>query len=125
MQKSPDAKDMNVVNSSCGDMGPKSAAQVNPDPDKKGQQSLTKTKMHGAFKLIALSCGQLFGDDDIYNKRPRFATATCVSQTGFVWEINGNEFKSLIEKVDESRIEVKKQLYTKQMQIKERLEMIE
>ena len=125
MQKPPDAKDLNVVNSSCGDMGPKSAAQINPDPDKKGQQSLAKIKMHGAFKLIALSCGQLFGDDDIYNKRNRLATATCVSQTGFVWEINAYEFKSLLEKVDESMIEINKQLYTKQMIIKDRLEMIE
>ena len=37
LQISPSLGDMKVVNSALGDMGPKSAAQVNPDPSKSGQ----------------------------------------------------------------------------------------
>jgi len=106
---------MRVINSSLGDMGPKSAAQVNPEPGKIGQQTLMKTKMHGAFKLIALASGQLFGDDDVIGERNRLATATCISHTGYVWRINKEEFFRRIESVEESKFEVRKQLYSKQM----------
>lgn len=44
--------DQKVVHSSLGDKGPKSAAQTNPNPEKSDQQTLAKTRMHGAFKLI-------------------------------------------------------------------------
>lgn len=33
----PNIDDMKVINSALGDLGPKSAAQVNPEPGKTGQ----------------------------------------------------------------------------------------
>lgn len=97
LQDYPDHKDLKVINSSLGDKGPKSASQANPIPGKSDQQVLSKTKMHGAFKLIALSTGQLMGDDDIVAKRSRLATATCVSQTGKVYRIDATEFFKKLE----------------------------
>lgn len=81
--------------------------------------------MHGAFKLLSLSTGQMCGDDDVINNRTRFATATCTSHKGTVYRIEAAEFFRRIEHVEEAKIEIRKQLYTKQMQIKERLTMIE
>ena len=57
LQEQPVLEDQKVIKSSVGDMGPKSAAQTNPVPGKLGQQTLSKTKMHGSFKLISLSTG--------------------------------------------------------------------
>ena len=85
------------MHSSLGDKGPKSAAQTNPNPEKSDQQTLAKTRMHGAFKLISLNTGQLFGDDDVVVGRERMATATCVSHSGLVFRINSQEFLKRIE----------------------------
>ena len=81
--------------------------------------------MHGAFKLIALSTGQLMGEDDMIAKRSRLATATCVSQKGKVYRIDATEFFKKIELQHETKIEFHKQLYSKQLHMKSRLEMIE
>ena len=70
LQENPNHKDLKVVNSSLGDLGPKSAAQVNPMPGK-NNQTLAKTKMHGTFNLLSLASGQLFGDEDVIGERPR------------------------------------------------------
>ena len=113
------------MHSSLGDKGPKSAAQTNPNPEKSDQQSLAKTKMHGAFKLISLYTGQLFGDDDVVVGRERMATCTCQSHEGLVFRISGTEFLKRIEQMEETKIEFHKQLFTKQKQQRERLEMIE
>lgn len=69
--------------------------------------------MHGAFKLIALSSGQLFGDDDVINKKPRFATVTCTSSSGVVFRIEAGEFFRKIETVEETKMEIRKQLFSK------------
>ena len=50
-------EDLKVVKSSVADLGPMSAISINPQPGKTGIQSLAKTKMHGAFKLIQLASG--------------------------------------------------------------------
>ena len=100
--------DLKVVKSALGDQNPKSAAQINPTPGKEGQQTLTKTKMHGAFKLISLASGQMFGDDDVINKNPRFATVTCTSRTGVIFRIEASEFFRKIESVEETKIEIRK-----------------
>ena len=81
--------------------------------------------MHGSFKLISLSKGQLFGDDDVIEERPRIATATCVSHVGCVFRIDSAEFFRRIESSEETKTEVRKQLYSKQVQTKQRLAMIE
>ena len=57
LQEHPRVDELKVVKSALGDQGPKSAAQANPTPGKLDQQTLTKTKMHGAFKLISLASG--------------------------------------------------------------------
>ena len=124
MQEQPNQKELKVVNSALGDLGPKSAAQVNPMPGK-NNQTLAKTKMHGAFKLLSLATGQLFGDEDVIGERPRQTTATCVSHTGSVFKIDATDFFRQIEAKEESKIEVRKQLYTKEMHIKSRCDMIE
>lgn len=114
-----------MVHSSLGDKGSKSAAATNPDPSKTDHQTLTKKKMHGAFKLISLFSGQLFGDEDVVNERVRTATATCVSHVGVVYKINAAEFLKRIEQLEETKIEFHKQLFSKQRKLGERSEMIE
>ncbi len=65
--------------------------------------------MHGAFKLIALSMGQLIGDDDIMGSaHERLATATCVSQTGMVYQMDADEFLRKLESSEETKIEFHK-----------------
>ena len=81
--------------------------------------------MHGAFKLIALSTGQLMGEDDMIAERPRLATATCVSQKGKVYRIDAPEFFKKLELTYETKVEFHKQLYSKQTHMQSRLEMIE
>ena len=56
-QDTKNVEEMKVVKSALGDLGPKSANAVNPNPGKTGQESLAKKKMHGEFKLITLSTG--------------------------------------------------------------------
>ena len=111
-----------VFHSSLGDKGPKSAAQTNPNPEKSNQQTLAKTHYHGAFKLMSLQNGHLFGDDDVVASRDqgmvvsraRLATATCMSHTGFVFKISGHEFLKRIEMSDETNLVFNRQLYAKQ-----------
>jgi len=54
------------------------------------------------------------GDDDVINSRQRFATATCVSKKGTLYRIEAAEFFRRIEIVEDAKIEIRKQLYTKQ-----------
>lgn len=81
--------------------------------------------MYGNFKLITLMSGQLFGDDDVKNERCRFATATCISHTGIIRRIEKEEFARRVEAIEDTAFELKKQLYTREMKMKERLDMIE
>ena len=64
--------------------------------------------MHGAFKLIALSIGQLMGEDDVIAERPRLATATCVSQKGKVYRMDATEFFKKLEQNQDTKIEFHK-----------------
>ena len=74
--------------------------------------------MHGAFKLIQLASGQLFGDDDVIGHRSRLATATCVSHEGKVYKIEAQQFFARIESVEESKVEIRMQLFQKETQMK-------
>ena len=67
----------------------------------------------------------MFGDDDVIENRNRMTTATCNSHGGLVYRIDSQEFFRRIEHIEDTRIEVRKQLYTKQKQMDERLAMIE
>ena len=67
----------------------------------------------------------MFGDDDVIEGRNRLTTATCNSHKGVVYRIDAPEFFRRIEHIEDTRIEVRKQLYTKQKQMDERLQMIE
>ena len=67
----------------------------------------------------------MFGDDDVINKKPRFATVTCTSNGGLIFKIEATEFFRKIESVEETKIEIRKQLYSKHQQMQTRLEMIE
>ena len=67
----------------------------------------------------------MFGDDDVINRKPRFATVTCTSSSGVIFKIEAGEFFRKIESVEETKIEIRKQLYSKHQQIHSRLEMIE
>ena len=55
----------------------------------------------------------MFGDDDVINKKPRFATVTCTSRIGVIFRIEASEFFRKIESVEETKIEIRKQLYAK------------
>ena len=74
--------------------------------------------MHGAFKLIQLASGQLFGDDDVIGARNRLATATCISHSAKVYKIEACQFFSRIESIEETKVEVRLQLYQKENQMK-------
>ena len=81
--------------------------------------------MHSAFKLLTLSNGQILGEDDLINERVRFATAVCTSSSMKAYILQASEFFRLIDSKEESRVEVRKQLYYKEKQITQRIEMIE
>lgn len=65
------------------------------------------------------------GEDDMIAERPRLATATCVSQKGKVYRMDAIEFFKKLELQYETKIEFHKQLYSKQLHMQSRLEMIE
>lgn len=89
-------------------------------PDQKSIQkdsvsALARQQYHGVFKLISLMQGQMFGEGDVVNCRPRLATATCVSHTGTLIEIEAGEFIKKLQAHDETYQEMLKGLYAKQV----------
>ena len=124
-QEQTKVEEMKVVKTALGDLGPKSANAVNPNPGKTGQESLAKKKMHGEFKLITLSTGYLFGEEDVVAQRPCSVTARCVSSAGMVYRIDASEYFRRIECFDETKRMIRQALFEKQIKIQERSDMIE
>lgn len=50
--------------------------------------------------MALLSEGELFGDDDIFEKRRRALSCCCNSTTGLLYEIPKNEFMKMIRSED-------------------------